>query len=128
MGSFNYKGNNSTYHSISDNIPSMKESYTYNNGYFGKIGKSRVADIRQIDCSDPIRESKKFYDKLANGGIEEILPNGKGVMTSMKDGTVITYRVITSTEGSPAVDINIKRSSDTRGIKKQKIHFEKENK
>lgn len=128
MGSFSYKGNTSTYHSISDNVPSMKESYTYNNGYFGKIGKSRVVDIRQIDCSDPIRESKKFYDKLANGGIEEILPNGKGVMTSMKDGTVITYRVITSTEGSPAVDINIKRSSDTGGIKKQKIHFEKENK
>lgn len=128
MGSFNYKGNTSTYHSISDNIPSMKESYAYNNGYFGKIGKSRVTDIRQIDCSDPIRESKKFYDKLANGGIEEILPNGKGVITSMKDGTVITYRVITSTEGSPAVDINIKRSSDTGGIKKQKIHFEKENK
>lgn len=105
----------------------MKESYTYNNGYFGKIDKSRVVDIRQINCSDPIRESKKFYDKLANVGIEEILPNGKEVMTSMKDGTVITYRVITSTEGSPAVDINIKRSSDTEGIKKQKIHFEKEN-
>lgn len=126
MGSFIYKGNTSSYHSISDNIPSIKASYEYNNGYFGKIGKSRMANIRQIDCSDPISESKEFYDNLTNGGIEEILPNGKGVMTLMKDGTVITYRVITSTEGSPAVDINIKKSSGTGGIKKQKIHFEKE--
>lgn len=51
--------------------------------------------------------------------------NGKGFITELKDGTIISYREITSTEGSPAVEINIKKSTDTGGVKKQKIHFEK---
>ena len=45
-------------------------------------------------------------------------------MTKLKDGTIITYREITSTKDSPAVEINIKQSNDSGGIKNQKIHFE----
>ncbi len=83
---------------------------------------------REIDCDNPVQEAKKFYDSIAFGGIESKLENGKGYLTKLKDGTVITFREITSTEGSPAVEINIKKTSESSGIKSQKIHFEKENK
>ena len=51
-------------------------------------------------------------------------PNGKGYRVSMKDGSIITYREVSSSDGSPAVDINITSSSDdTGGVRTQKIHF-----
>ena len=53
------------------------------------------------------------------------MPNGKGVRTELKDGTIIVYREITSTIGSPAVEINARKSVDNCGLKYHKIHFEK---
>lgn len=41
----------------------------------------------------------------------------------MSDGTVITMREVSSSDGSPAVDINISRGSGSGSIKGQKIHF-----
>lgn len=127
MGSY-FKGGTNTYHSISDNIGHTAENYHYEDGYFGKKGKSTITSNREIDCDNPLNEANKFYNFIANGGIETTLENGKGLSTKLKDGTVITYREITSTLNSPAVEINIKKSTDTGGIKKQKIHFEKEKK
>lgn len=50
--------------------------------------------------------------------------NGKGFRVSMKDGSIITYREVSSSDGSPAVDIHIMSSSDdTGGVRTQKIHF-----
>ncbi len=120
-----YKGGATSYHSIKDNISSTANNYSYNDGYFGDKGKAKNDYYRQIDCSDPVEESKKFYDIIAYGEIEKPMSNGKGFITELKDGTIISYREITSTEGSPAVEINIKKSTDTGGVKKQKIHFEK---
>lgn len=45
-------------------------------------------------------------------------PNGK--MVTLGDSSFITYRVITSTEGSPAVEIVV---SGSKIITAQKIHF-----
>lgn len=41
----------------------------------------------------------------------------------MSDGTIITYREVSSSDASPAVDINIKKSTNPSGVKSQKIHF-----
>jgi len=41
----------------------------------------------------------------------------------MEDGTVITMREVSSSDGSPAIDINISGSSDSGGLNDQKIHF-----
>lgn len=49
----------------------------------------------------------------------KVKPNGAIVM-KMKDGTQISYRETSSSDGSPAVDINI--ASPVR-VKRQKIHF-----
>jgi hypothetical protein len=127
MGSY-YKGETVAYHSISDNLQITAKYYKYSNGYFGDKGKSPKNRNREIDCDNPIIVSKNFYDSIANGGIETTLENGKGLITKLKDGTIITYREITSTANSPAVEINIKKSTNNSGIKTQKIHFEKEKK
>ena len=120
---FRYKGNADYHHSIAENLDKMKEIYEYNNGLFGVQGKSISENTRNIKCDNPLEASKDFYDNLAYGGIESALPNGKGHMTEMSDGSIITYREYQSSDGSPVVDINIKNSTDTGGIKKQKIHF-----
>ena len=70
-----------------------------------------------------MRPSGEFYDKAAHGGIEKEMSNGKGVYTKMKDGSILSFREVTSSEGSPAVEINIKQSNDHGDIKYQKIHF-----
>ena len=53
------------------------------------------------------------------------MTNGKGDRVDFADGTTITYRVITSTKGSKAVDIKVVSKSEG-GISAQKIHFVKE--
>lgn len=119
MGTY-YKGATPTYHTISDNVATTSKKYDYNNGYFGEQGKSSMKKNRQIKCVNPTKESTKFYDSIANGGIEEPLSNGRGLITKLRDGTIITYRKITSTAGSPAVEINIKNSTGSNGVKSQK--------
>ena len=69
--------------------------------------------------------AKDFYGKIANGGKEEILNDGTLRITHMHDGTDITFRIISHSDGTPVVDINILRSRSTGGVRKQKIHFMK---
>lgn len=66
--------------------------------------------------------AKDFYNKLASGGLEKRV-NGNMKITRMSDGTVITMRRVSYSDGTPVVDINIKPSSHTGGVKGQKIHF-----
>lgn len=121
-----YKGRSLTYRKLQENYAMIKVSYPVSNGYIGKVGLSGNSQIREVQASDPIAEAQKLYDTIAYGGIESNLPNKKGKYTVMQDGSVITFRVITSTKGSPAVDINIKHSTSNNCFKTQKIHFSKE--
>ena len=41
----------------------------------------------------------------------------------MADGTVITMRTTSHSDGTPVVEINIAKSKHSGGIKQQKIHF-----
>lgn len=41
----------------------------------------------------------------------------------MADGTYVTWRLSSSSDGTSVVEINIDSSSHTGGIKTQKIHF-----
>ncbi|MDD7281664.1 MAG: hypothetical protein PUH10_06710 [Erysipelotrichaceae bacterium] len=69
------------------------------------------------------KERKSTQTKFTNGGIESKINGGKSKITQMSDGTIITYREVSSSDGSPAVDINIKKSTNPSGVKSQKIHF-----
>lgn len=114
-----YSGTNGSYEnsSIGVNAKSMENDYkTTSGGYFGIKGKN----TRIISSSDPIATSKDFYSRLGRGGKTSTLPNGKGTKTVLGDGTVIVHRIITSTKGSPAVEISV---SGSPHIKNQKIHF-----
>lgn len=117
-----YKEDIAYYYSISENLPELISKYKYSNGYFGDSGKGR-SFVRNIVSEDPIATSKDFYDKAARGGIEKEMSNGKGYYTKMKDGSILSYREISSTDGSPVVEINIKSSNEHGDIKYQKIHF-----
>ena len=122
MGTF--KGGSPAYRGIASNLPALQSKYDYSNGYFGKKGQGGTS-TRNITSNNPLKAAKEFYDQSTFGGIERILNNGKGVRTDMADGTIITYRERSSSDGSPAVDINIRKSLDSGGIKEQKIHFVK---
>lgn len=118
-----YKGDASYHHAVGDNLVALQAKFPYNEGYFGVRGSS--SDRRQMFSDDPLAQARDFYETSTYGGVETSLKNGKGVMTTMSDGTVISMRG-TSKSGSPAVDISIRQSSDPAGIKEQRIHFELE--
>ena len=103
--------------SVCDNAESVAKKYNLNEFCnFGKKGDN----CRVFKCDDPVKESAEFYKKLSKGGFEEPLPRGNGVKTTFDDNSVVTYREITKTPNSPAIDIKI----ETPGkIRKQKIHF-----
>ena len=122
-----YKGNSISYRRISENLSMLKSEYNYDKGYFFEQGKGRDY-TRNSYSADPLKMAIDFYDKISYGGLEQDLKNGKGQYTKMADGTIITFRKTSSSDGSPAIDINISYSNDTGGIKKQKIHFGKEKK
>ena len=65
-------------------------------------------------------DSKIFYDKIARGGVESPIKdkngNVKGHLSKMADGSIVSWREVSNSDGSPAVDINIERSSDSGGI------------
>ena len=126
MGTY-YKGETKTYHSLLDNIVEVKKHYKINEkGFFGEKGKSTKRMIRQINCENPVDEATNFYNIISYGGIEKtIIKNNKIKITLLKDGTIITLRIITSTIDSPSVEINIRDSKNHSNIKYQKIHFKK---
>lgn len=122
-----FKGDTGHHHSISENIPAVTKEYPLNNGYFGTKGSSSDNSIRHITSANPTDTAKDFYDRIAHGGMESKIydKNGniKGEKTKMADGSIISWRNVSSSDGSPAVDINIKESTNSGGIKVQKIHF-----
>lgn len=67
--------------------------------------------------------AKKFYEAAGRGGIEKVYPKGK--LTILSDGTIISYRKISTSDGTAVVEINIRQSSNNGGVKYQKIHFVK---
>lgn len=50
----------------------------------------------------------------------------KLTIAQLSDGTNVSYRKVSSSDVTPTVDINIKKSKESGGVKQQKIHFVKE--
>ncbi len=127
-----YKGNAPTFRSIGENVATLKDNYLFSDGYLGKKGASSSnSHVRNITSADPNATAKNFYDKAAYGGIENDIYNKKtgaiiGHKTNLADGSIISWRSISSSDGSPVVEINIEKSTSNGGVKQQKIHFVKE--
>jgi hypothetical protein len=92
-------------------------------GYFGEPGASR--DVRRIRSKNPRKAAENFFRSARRGSekVEKIKP---GVQRAkFRDGSHVVYRKSSSSDGSPVVEI-ITRNS--RGLKRQKIHFIEEGK
>ncbi len=118
-----YIGGAKHFRSIGQNLLAMKSSYGFENGYFGKNDGTSNNKVRTIITDNPDKTAKDFFNKISYGGVD-ISKNGV-TMAQTHDGTIITFRLKTSSNGSPAVDINIDYSTHAAGIKRQKIHFAK---
>lgn len=108
--------------SLMDNLPSLTKVFPFSSdGYFGVRGST--GKVRRIKSDNPDKTACRFFEQIAQGagGAERIRP---GVVVYLTDETAITYREISSSDGSSAVDINIVRHIG-HTIKSQKIHFEK---
>jgi hypothetical protein len=122
-----YKGGSQSYRSIGQNLLITSSKYSFKNGYFGENSIHGSKDRRNIKSDENINTAHDFYNKIAFGGKENIV-NSNMRITRMHDGTVITMRIKSHSDGTPVVDINIKNSTYAGGIKSQKIHFTQEDK
>lgn len=121
-----YKGGSKAYRSIGQNILPTSASYSYRNGRFGESSIHTGNNTRNIRSQDNLSTAKDFYNKISYGGIEKTYENGNRKITYMNDGSVITWRKISHSDGTPVVEINIRTSTHSSGIKNQKIHFVRE--
>jgi hypothetical protein len=120
-----YKGRAIYFRSIEQNILLVSRKYDYVEGYFGKNSKHGRNRIRNISAHDSLAVAKDFYNRIAYGGKEQIISDNLRI-TRMADGSVITMRKVSHSDGTPAIDINVKPSKHTGGVKSQKIHFVQE--
>ena len=117
-----YKGNSVYFRSIGQNVLIASSKYDYSKGYFGENSTHGKNRTRNITAQDNLAAAKDFYGKIAFGGKEQVINNNMHI-TRMADGTVITMRKVSHSDGTPVVDIKIKPSTHTGGVKGQKIHF-----
>lgn len=116
-----YVGRKQQFRTLEQNIQSVSESYPITNGYFGTKGSSRR--IREIHARNHEQVAKDFFNKIARGGILDLKTLPGGVVSRLKDGSTISYRKITSSPNSPAVEIRFRSARSKYGINDQKIHF-----
>ena len=122
MGTYNPGNPHNAGKTFNDNLTSsfLKDYPVTKAGYFGKAGNS--TSVREIKSSDAYATAQDFADRISKGSVSTKNIT-HGWVATLADGTRITYRVVTSSEGSPAVDINIEKGSYKGKVKTQKIHF-----
>jgi RHS repeat-associated protein len=86
------------------------------NGFFGNSGRNGSNKVRNMTGGN--KTAQEFFHDITQGfKSQKDLGNGKKLRI-MDDGTTVTYRPVSHSDGTPAVDIN---GGST--YKQQKIHF-----
>jgi|LauGreDrversion4_2_1035121.scaffolds.fasta_scaffold121367_4 hypothetical protein len=85
----------------------------------GRLGAKGRNKARLIASDNPAKTSEDVYSALKSGGKESRLPNGKGRLTAFPDGSRVIHRPVSSSDGSPVVEISIKGPNGSS----YKIHF-----
>ena len=79
---------------------------------------------RNIVTDNPVRTAAIFASLISRNPVNISTIEGKGMVYTMKDGSVVVHRYFSSlTDGSPVVELNVINFPD---VKNQKIHFVKE--
>ena len=116
-----YVGRKQQYRSIEQNLASLVEKYPLVNGYFGIRGTS--TKVRVVHSENHEADAKDFFNLIGKGGVLDIKTIAGGVMARFLDGTIVSYRKITKSINSPAVEISFAEANSKYGVKTQKIHF-----
>lgn len=121
-----YKGRTKQQRSLRQNLPSLASNplFARKGNHYGEAGKGG-ASVTTIKSDNPIETAKSFFDTIGHGGAfmkDTKTNNSTTTRVQLRDGTIVNFRVY-SKSGSPAVDINISRSSDNCGLRSHKIHF-----
>lgn len=122
---------NGRYVSVRRNAEKVSQKFGYDRetGYFGsKYKNKRGSYNRNIYSNNPERDARKLFNALKEGGVLYDTGNPNVKTYRLPDGTYISLRIVTSTKGSPAVEISLKSNPYNTKVKEQKIHFvQKEN-
>jgi hypothetical protein len=106
---------------LSSNVKSLAAKYPLDSeGKFGQPGRGK--GTRHVLSNNPEGTGKEFFDKLSAGSKVKDLDKGKGKIGTFPDGSTVVYRPVSSSDGSPAMNLVIKGPS---GLD-YKIHFVKE--
>lgn len=75
--------------------------------------------MASIKAEDPVAAATLFAGIASQGFVAEVV-NDRGYRRKLVDGTIVGLRIVTSSEGSPAIDLNIAGENHVH-----KIHFYK---
>ena len=89
-------------------------------GRFGTQGSRR--DVRRVASENPHADARRFF-KIATRGADRVWEERPGVFRArFRDGSHVTYRTRSHSDGSPAVDFLL--TSRPHGVANaQRIHF-----
>lgn len=105
-------------HGFADNVGALKRRFDYPDGLDWNLKKGKK--LTRIESDDPVATATLFAGIASEGFVSEVVGD-KGYRRELADGTIIGLRIVSSSDGSPAVDLNITNEDYTR-----KIHFVKE--
>ncbi len=108
--------------SIENNAKEAAKYFPFKDGLFGFKNRRPKSKPREIFSNNPTSSASQFFNILKQGGKDKLFNTSHGIGTesNLPDGSKITYRPITSSKGSPAVEIVI---SGSDYIKPKKYHF-----
>ena len=102
---------------FTENAKELKSAFGYPDELDWGLRKGKR--LASIETDDPVAAATMFAGIASQGFVSEVV-NDKGYRRELADGTVVGLRIVTSSEGSPAVDLNI---ADENYV--HKIHFYK---
>ena len=104
-------------HGFAENVGNLRDAFGYPDDLEWNLKKGKK--LASVEADDPIAAATMFAGIASERYVSEVLRDN-GYIRKMEDGTIVVLRVTTSSDGSPAVDLNIVGESHIR-----KIHFYK---
>jgi hypothetical protein len=106
---------------FTDNLSRLSKRFEFNHqtGYFGVVGQSRRGYVRNLFGENRLKTAEEFFQIASVGSIIRPMKNGKGTEAVFNDGSKLTFRPTSKSDGSPAIELDI----NTTKVKKQRIHF-----